>query len=95
MKTSAALLLMLLVAGCDLSSGSSVEDRIRADALSHASSDCSAAQSCRVSITKNGAEFVATVSPTALGISGDPQFNSGAEHKYQYDASGKFEAELP
>ena len=95
MKRCSAVLLTLLIAGCDLTSGSDVEERIRADALSRASSDCSAARSCRVAITKQDGKWVVAVLPTALGISGDPQFNSGVEHHYQYDASGVFEAEIP
>lgn len=95
MKKSAALLLVLLIAGCDLSTGDSTEDRIRADAISRAASDCGAAGSCRVSITGDGTDWAVTVSPTALGISGDPQFNSGAVHHYQYDSSGTFVEETP
>ena len=86
-------LLVILIAGCDLGAGNSVEDRMRTDALSRASSDCSASHSCRVSITKNGADWVVTVSPSALGMAGDPQFNSGAVHHYQYDAAGQFVGE--
>ena len=95
MKESATLLLVLLIAGCDVSSGNSMEDRIRADAQARSSSDCGAAGSCRVAITNDGADWVVTVRPTALGISGDPQFNSGAVHHYQYDSSGTFVRETP
>ena len=90
MRKSVILLLTILITSCDLSSGSGVKDRMRADALSHASSDCNPAQSCNVSIVKNDADWVVTVSPTLLGNSGDPQFNSGAVHHYRYDASGTF-----
>jgi hypothetical protein len=95
MKKSVTLLTMLLIAGCDLTSGNPLEDRMRADALSRASSDCGAAGSCRVSIVKNGTDFVVTVSPSAIGTVGDPQFNSGAVHHYQYDSSGTFVRETP
>jgi hypothetical protein len=95
MKKSAALLLVLLVAGCDMTSGNPLEEKMRADALSRASSDCAAARSCKVSMTQNGSDWVVTVSPTAIGMAGDPQFNSGSVHHYQYDASGAFVAETP
>jgi len=95
MRKSAALLLVLLLAGCDLGSGGSVEERMRADALSRASSDCSASRSCRVAVAKSGDDWVVTVSPSALGMAGDPQFNSGAVHHYHYDATGKFTEETP
>ena len=90
MKKSLVLLLTILITSCDLTSGTDVEERMRANALSRASSDCGAAGSCRVSIVKNEADWVVTISPTLLGISGDPQFNSGAVHHYRYDASGTF-----
>ncbi|MGH8122777.1 MAG: hypothetical protein ACREPT_08375 [Rudaea sp.] len=83
-------LLMLSIAGCDLGSGNGIEDRIRADAMSRSATDCGAAASCRVSIVNKDAEWDVTVSPTALGISGDPQFNSGTVHHYRYDSSGTF-----
>ena len=95
MRKSVLLSLTILIASCDLSSGNDVEDRMRADSMSRASSDCAAARSCRVSIVKNQADWVVTVSPTAMGISGDPQFNSGAVHHYRYDASGTFVEETP
>ena len=97
MKTSTLLplSLTLLVAGCDLSTGDNIEDQMRSDALSRASSDCSAARSCRVSVESSGDDWVVTVSPTALGMAGDPQFNSGAVHHYHYDASGVFVKETP
>lgn len=93
MKQFAALSLILLTTGCDLSSGNRVEDRMRADALSRASADCGAAASCRVSMTKNETDWVVTVSPSALGTMGDPQFNSGAVHHYHYDFAGAFVSE--
>jgi len=95
MKKSATTLLALLVAGCDLGSGGGVEDRISADALSRAASDCGASRSCKVSVASSGAGWTVTVSPTALGMAGDPQFNSGAVHHYHYDASGTFVEETP
>ena len=93
MKKSAALLLVLLIAGCDLTAGDALEDKMRADALSRASSDCGAANSCRVSFAKKDTGWVVSVTPSAMGTVGDPQFNSGAEHRYQYDAKGKFVGE--
>lgn len=90
MKTSILFLLTLLVAGCDPGSANGIEDQMRSDALSRASSDCGAAGSCRVTIKNNEDDWIVTVSPTALGIAGDPQFNSGAVHYYHYDASGVF-----
>jgi hypothetical protein len=93
MKRAALFLFVLLSAGCDLSAGNRVEDRMRADALSRASADCSAAQSCRVAMKPDGDGWLVTVSPTAIAISGDPQFSSGAVHHYHYDASGTFVSE--
>ena len=95
MRKSVVLLLTILITSCDLGGGNDVESRMRANAISRASSDCSATRSCRVSIVKNDADWVVTVSPTAMGISGDPQFNSGAVHHYRYDASGTFVEETP
>ncbi len=90
MKKVAAFLCIFVLGGCDMLGGNPVEDRMRGDALSRASSDCGAAASCRVTMTKNGTDWMVTVSPSAMGMSGDPQFNSGAVHHYQYDAAGKF-----
>lgn len=87
-------ILLFTLAGCDLGSGDPVQDQIRADALSRAASDCGAANSCRISFARNGDHWVVTVSPTAIGISGDPQFNSGAVHHYEYDGTGNFVNEL-